>query len=108
LATGDSSQDVQTFDDDCALFNIETSEPEEVEEDNDFEVFHDAQLALEVFFAVQTQWNYSMDGITGLNYSGVISVIELYAKKKARLNLLHEVSAIERGYLKGYNEKRKK
>jgi hypothetical protein len=49
-----------------------------------------------------------MEGITGLNYASVISVIKLYAKKKYRLNLLHEVSAIERGFLKAANEKRNK
>lgn len=49
-----------------------------------------------------------MEGITGLNYASVISVIELYAKKKDRLNLLHEVSAIERGFLKASHEKRNK
>lgn len=49
-----------------------------------------------------------MDGITGLNYSGVISVISLYAKKKNRLDILHEVSAIERGFLQAINDKRKK
>jgi hypothetical protein len=49
-----------------------------------------------------------MDGITGLNYSGVIAVISLYAKKKNRLDILHEVSAIERGFLQAINDKRKK
>jgi hypothetical protein len=49
-----------------------------------------------------------MDGITGLNYASVLSVIELYAKKKKRLNLLQEVGAIERGFLKAVNEKRNK
>jgi hypothetical protein len=49
-----------------------------------------------------------MDGITGLNYIGVIAVITLYAKKKNRLDLLQEVSAIERGFLQAVNDKRKK
>lgn len=49
-----------------------------------------------------------MAGITGLNYASVIEVIKLQAKKKDRLDLLHEVSAIERGFLKGVNEKREK
>lgn len=80
----------------------------EDDENDDFELFYDGQKALEIFMACQTQWMYSMDGITGLNYSGVIGVIELYAKKKSRLDLLHEVSAIERGFLNGVNEKRKK
>jgi hypothetical protein len=76
-------------------------------DDNDFVVFYDAKLALEIFFAIQTQWNYSMDGITGLNYQSVIAVIELYAKKQNRLDLLHEIRAIEAGFLKAINEKRK-
>ncbi len=49
-----------------------------------------------------------MVGITGLNYASVIEVIKLYAKKKDRLNLLHEVSAIERGFLNAMNERREK
>lgn len=48
-----------------------------------------------------------MSGIIGLHYNSVIAVIELYAKKKDRLNLLHEVAAIERGYLKAIREKQK-
>ena len=49
-----------------------------------------------------------MDGITGLNYQSVIAVIGLYAKKQNRLDLLHEIRAIESGFLKAVNEKRAK
>ena len=95
------------FDDDAQALGIVWEESEIVEDEN-FTVFYDAKLAIEVFFAVQTQWLYSMDGVTGLNYSGVLAVIALYSKKRDRLNLLHEVSAIERGFLKAVNEKRNK
>ena len=90
-----------------ASWGIEIELPAVIEDEN-FTVFYDAKLALELFFAVQTQWNYSMDGITGLNYAGVLAVVALYSKKRDRLNLLHEVSAIERGFLKAVNEKRNK
>lgn len=50
-----------------------------------------------------------MSGIIGLNYTSVIEVIKLHeSKKKKRLVLLNEISAIERGYLKAVNEKREK
>jgi hypothetical protein len=68
-------------------------------------VFFDGQLAFEIFFLCQTQWTYSMEGITGLNYSSVIDVIALYEKRKShQLALLKEVSAIESGYLRAFNE----
>lgn len=84
-------------------------QPETVEDENsDYTLFYDGQTALQIFMSVQTQWNVGMAGITGLNYASVIEVIKLQAKKKDRLDLLHEVSAIERGFLKGVNEKREK
>jgi hypothetical protein len=68
-------------------------------------VFFDGQLAFEIFFMCQTQWHYSMEGITGLNYSSVIDVISLYEKRKSKqLELLREVGAIESGYLRAFNE----
>jgi hypothetical protein len=109
LGIGDSPKDPQSLQDSADSWGVTLeSVPMEDDESDDFVLFHDGQKALEIFNACQTQWMYSMDGITGLNYSGVISVIELYAKKKSRLDLLHEVSAIERGFLNAVNEKRKK
>ena len=106
-ATSGSQQDKQELEDEFASAGIEL--PDRFKnDDKDFVVFYDAQTALEIFFAVQTQWNYSMDGITGLNYQSVIAVIGLYAKKQNRLDLLHEIRAIESGFLKAVNEKRAK
>jgi hypothetical protein len=107
LAIGGSQQDKQDLEDELALAGLVL--PDRFEnDDSDFVVFYDAKLALEIFFAVQTQWNYSMDGITGLNYQSVIAVIALYSKKRHRLDLLHEIRAIESGFLKAINEKRQK
>lgn len=79
------------------------------DEDDDFVVFYDAWRAVKLFFKVQTQWLYSMDGISGLNYSAVIDVIELHEKnEKKRIELFDEVSAFERGFLKAVQEKRNK
>ena len=83
--------------------------PLQEDEDDDFVVFYDAWRAVELFFKVQTQWLCSMDGIIGLNYASVIEVIKLHEKnKKKRIDLLDEVSAFERGYLKAVREKREK
>lgn len=50
-----------------------------------------------------------MDGVIGLNYASVIEVIKLHEKNKAtRVDLLDEVSAFERGFLKAVREKREK
>lgn len=111
MGISDSPKNAQSLQDSADSWGIVIDDDAlliEDDENTDYTVFHDGQLALEIFMSCQTQWLYSMDGITGLNYSGVISVIELYAKKKAHLNLLHEVSAIERGFLNAINEKRKK
>lgn len=72
-------------------------------------LFYDAQKAFEVFLSVQTQWNVGMAGITGLIYSSVIAVIDLYEpNRKKQLDLLHEISAIEHGFLMAVSEKNKK
>ena len=72
-------------------------------------VFFDAQVAIEVFFLVSTQWRHSMEGISGLDYTAVLSVISCYKKKKKkRIALLKEVSAIEKGYLRKFSELTKK
>ncbi len=49
-----------------------------------------------------------MDGLTGLNYSSVIAVIELYSKKRDRLTLLHEIAEVERGFLRAISEQKTK
>ena len=107
---GDNSKGSQSLEDSANAWGvILESVPPQDDEDEDFTVFYDGQLALKIFLSVQSQWNVSMAGITGLSYPSVLGVIELYAKKKKdRLNLLDEVSAIESGFLNATNEKREK
>ncbi len=79
------------------------------DEDTDFEVFYDAWQAVELFYRLQTQWVCSMDGIIGLNYASVIGMVNLHEKKdKRRIALMDDIGALERGFLKAINEKRKK
>jgi hypothetical protein len=105
---GSSQSNKESLENSAASWGITLDDAALEDEDEDFTVFYDATLALEVFFAVQTQWNYSMDGLTGLNYSSVIAVIALYSKKRDRLTLLHEVAEVERGFLRAINEKKTK
>lgn len=83
--------------------------PAHDDEDDDFVVFYDAWRAIKLFFKVKTQWLYSMDGVSGLNYASVIEVIKLHeSNEKKRIDLLDEIGAIERGFLKALHEQREK
>ena len=109
MGIGDNSKGSQSLEDSANAWGITLEyAPSQEDEDENFTVFYDGQLALKIFLAVQSQWNVGMAGITGLNYASVIEVIKLHANKKDRLNLLHEVSAIESGFLNAVNEKREK
>ena len=46
--------------------------------EKDFEVWEENWPSVELFLRVQTQWNTSVGGITGLNYAGVLAIMELY------------------------------
>lgn len=66
----------------------------------DFIVMPDAAPALDIFLFCQTQWRSSMSGITGLDYTAVISVIKMRVKKnRTRRQLLDDVRLIESGAL---------
>lgn len=109
MGISDNSKSPQSLEDSAASWGVSLeSAPSQDDENNDFTVFYDGQKALEIFLLVQSQWNVGMAGITGLNYASVIEVIKLHAKKKDHSNLLHEVSAIEHGFLNAINEKREK
>jgi hypothetical protein len=100
-----SPQAQKQLEEDFARIGLQV--PERLQEHSDFVVFFDAQLAVEIFLACQTQWQYSIEGVIGLNYSSVLDVIALYAQSTPeQLTLLHEIRAIEAGFLLGVREKR--
>ena len=41
-------------------------------------IFPENENAIELFLNVQTQWNTSVGGITGLNYASVLAVINIF------------------------------
>lgn len=66
----------------------------------DFILLEENWPAFETFLRCQTQWRYTMTGITGLDYTAVISVITLTCKNKDRKQLFEDVRLIEQGALK--------
>lgn len=79
-----------------------------VEESTDFVVLPENAQALDVFLFCQSQWRTSMSGLTGLDYSAVISVISLRCKKRKHQNeLLAEVRLIESGALSAISRMRR-
>ena len=63
----------------------------------DFEVWPENMQVVELFLRCQTQWRTSVAGITGLDYSGVAIVINMYGYKPEIFEDLQimEIAAIE-------------
>lgn len=71
----------------------------------DFVVYADAWPAVELFAGLQSQWRISVDAITGLDYTAVMAVLNLYACRKSLVQELFEaIQALEIGALTAYNE----
>ena len=47
-------------------------------EEKDFAVWPENWDTVELFLRCQTQWNTSVGGVTGLNYEGVLVVIQIF------------------------------
>lgn len=106
---GGSPQDKERLTERAGAFGVLLPHAPDDAEDEDFEVFYDAWQAVELFYRLQTQWVISMDGVVGLNYASVTGLVNLHEKKdKRRIELMDEIAALERGFLKAINEKRKK
>ena len=68
-------------------------------EDEFYEVWPDNVQAFQLFQQLQTQWVLKpMGGISGLNYSSVMTVINLYSNKHKK-RLFEDIQAIEVGFL---------
>lgn len=65
-----------TLDDAAVLApTIKLPEPEP---ETDFEVWEENWEALNLFFRLQTQWRVGFNGATGLDYTSVLAVFDLY------------------------------
>jgi hypothetical protein len=75
----------------------------------DFTVWYDAWPAVQLFFSLHTQWRHGFDGVTGLDYTAVLSVIALHVSRRTeQLELLTEIQALELGAMTAINEQRAK
>ena len=68
-----------------------------IAKEKDFEVWPENMQVVELFLRCQTQWRTSVAGITGLDYSGVAIVINMYGYKPEIFEDLQimEIAAIE-------------
>ena len=71
----------------------------------DFEVWDENWEAVMMFLRMQTQWNVSMNGLVGLNYQALETLIPLYHVKEP-VELFERVQVIERAALVKMNSKR--
>ena len=72
---------------------------------HDFEVWEENWEAVMMFLRMQTQWNVSMNGLIGLNYQALETLIRLYHVKEP-VELFEKVQVIERAALVKMNTKR--
>jgi hypothetical protein len=68
--------------------------PDESEASDDFEVWEENWLVLEMFMRLQTQWRVGMNGITGLDYGAVAWLLKLYEVEDQR-SLLEDLQVME-------------
>jgi hypothetical protein len=69
-------------------------------------VFDDAERALSLFLELQSQWRSDFGIRTGLDYTAVLSVLELYINRKSeKLSLFEEIKALEHGALMAWADK---
>ena len=71
----------------------------------DCEVWDENWEAVMMFLRMQTQWNVSMNGLVGLNYQALETLIRLYHVKEP-VELFERVQVIERAALVKMNSKR--
>lgn len=62
--------------------------------------------AFEIFCACGSQWRHSMNGVTGLDYTAVIAVINLKVKKKQRERVFDDIQLLETGALQQINRRK--
>lgn len=70
------------------------------ESQNDFELFHENEPAIQLFWACSTQWiTAPMGGVTGLNYNSVESVLNIWGVRDKK-KMFNDLRLVESGFLK--------
>ena len=78
----------------------------EPEPEKDFEVWEENWNVVELFLRVSTQWRTSIGGVTGLDYSAVIAVINMYAYPEP-CSVLEDLQVMEVAAMAELNKEKK-
>jgi hypothetical protein len=78
----------------------------EPEPEADFEVWEENWLTLNLFFQLQTQWRVGMGGATGLDYSAIPVLFDLYGVED-RVEVFEGIQVCEVELLLIWQEKNK-
>lgn len=71
----------------------------------DFVVYAESWSAVELFAELQSQWRFSFDAITGLDYAAVVAVIGLQVSHKTtQRQLFDDIQALEIGAMAAFNQ----
>jgi hypothetical protein len=87
----------------AAAFGIALPEPEP---ELDFEVWKENWDVVGLFVRIGTQWRTSVGGVTGLDYSAVIAVINMYAYPEPQ-SLLEDLQVMEIAAMEEMNKEKK-
>ena len=100
-------EEIESLDDGLAAFGLIVSGGLVVEHD-EYWLWPENEEAFGIWLAVQTQWNASMAGATGLNYPGVETCLRMRGlKKKPRQHMFLLIQMMERACLDEWAQKRK-
>jgi len=88
---------------DAAAFGLALPMPDGPE---DFEVWQENWLAVEMFLRCQTQWRTSMSGLLGLDYGPLAWLFRLYEVKEPR-SLLEDLQVMEGAVVQLLNKEQK-
>lgn len=75
----------------------------EMQASEDFEVWPENWIAVEIFLRVQTQWRATYGTYYGLDYNSLFAVLDLYEIAE-RKDIFEQVQLIERSIIAALNE----
>jgi len=104
---GANRAEVEHTNDGLAAMGLQLVDDLEAQQD-EYWLWPENDEAFGFWLSVQTQWNASMGGATGLNYPGVETCLRLRGlKKKARQHLFLLTQMMERACLEEWAQQRK-
>jgi len=103
----DSPVENDQLNDALAVLGLCADDSQIIDQD-EFWLWPENEAAFNFWLAIQTQWNASMAGATGLNYPGVEACMRLRGlKKKSRQELFLSIQMMERACLEEWASQRK-